>query len=70
VAFLRRSHKATVKLVFLPLLEPHILMGPRLSGCLVFTVADDVGAAMVPSVIILATSTPGLHSLSSTQLVV
>jgi hypothetical protein len=28
---------------------------PGLAGCLVFTVTDDVGAAMVPGVIIMAT---------------
>lgn len=38
-------------------------MGPGLPDCLVFTVADDVGAAMVPFVIIMVTPTPGLRSL-------
>jgi hypothetical protein len=38
-------------------------IGVRHSDCLVFTVADDVGAAMVPGVIIMATSTLGLRSL-------
>jgi hypothetical protein len=36
---------------------------PGLPGYLVFTMADDVGAAMVLSIIIMATSTPGLRSL-------
>jgi hypothetical protein len=43
--------------------ELHILVGPGLPDCLVFTVADDVGAAMVPFVIIMVTPTPGLRSL-------
>jgi hypothetical protein len=37
--------------------------GPGLSGCLIFTLVDEVGAAMVPGVIIMATSTPVLHRL-------
>jgi hypothetical protein len=38
-------------------------VGPMLYDCLVFTIADDVGAVMVPGVIILATLTPSFHSL-------
>jgi hypothetical protein len=36
---------------------------PGLPGCLIFTMADDVGAAMVLGIIIMATPTPGLRSL-------
>jgi hypothetical protein len=38
-------------------------MGPGLPCCLLFTVVDDMGVAMVLGVIILATPTPGLLSL-------
>jgi hypothetical protein len=37
--------------------------GPGLSGYLVFIVVADVGAVMVLGAIILATPTPGFHSL-------
>jgi hypothetical protein len=37
--------------------------GSKLSGCLVSTVVDDLGVAMVPGVIILVTPTPNLYSL-------
>jgi hypothetical protein len=47
-------------------------VGTRLPGYLVFTVADDVGTMMVPCVIIMAMSIPGLCNLrlSATRRVV
>jgi hypothetical protein len=63
MASLRRSRKARVKLVFYLRWSHTYSWGPGLPGCLVFTMADDMGAAMVPGVIIMATPTPGLRSL-------
>jgi hypothetical protein len=63
VASLGRSSKARVKPAFYPGWSHSYLWAPRLPGCLVFTVADDVGVAMVLGVFILATPTPGLGSL-------
>jgi hypothetical protein len=63
VTSLGRSHRARLKPAFYPEWSHTYSWGPGLSGCLVFTVADDVGATMVLDVIILATPTPGLCSL-------
>jgi hypothetical protein len=63
VASLGRSRKAGVKLVFYLGWSHAYSWGSRLPDYLVFTMADDVGATMVPYIIITATSTPGLRSL-------
>jgi hypothetical protein len=46
--------------------EPHVLVGPRAIGlpsCLMFPVANDVGAAMASGIIILTIPIPSLRSL-------
>jgi hypothetical protein len=63
VPSLGRSHKKRVKIAFYLGWSHTCSWGLGLLDCLVFTVADDVGAAMAPGIIILATSTHGLHSL-------
>jgi hypothetical protein len=60
---LGRSRKARVKSVFYPGWSHAYSWGLRVSGCLVFIVADGVRATIVLSVTILATPTPGLHSM-------
>lgn len=63
MASLRKSHKARVKpMSYLCWIQAYS-WGLRLPSCLVFTLANDVAVAMVPCVIIMATSTPSLHSL-------
>jgi hypothetical protein len=64
MASLRMSRKARVKLVFCPGWSHTYSWGLGLPVCLVFTMADDVGATMVQGIIILATSTPVLRSLA------
>jgi hypothetical protein len=63
VASLERSHKACVKPVFYPRWSHAYSWDLGLPGYLVFTVADDMGVAMVPGIIILAMLTLGLSSL-------
>jgi hypothetical protein len=60
---LGRSRKARVKPAFYPGWSHAYSWVPGLSGCLVFIVADAVRAMIVLSVNILATPTPGLHSM-------
>jgi hypothetical protein len=60
---LGRNHKARIKLAFYLGWSRAYSLDPGLPGCLVFTIADDVGAAMVPSIIIMAMPTPDLRSL-------
>jgi hypothetical protein len=63
MAFLGRSRKARVKLAFYPGWHHLYSWGPWFPICLVFTMADDVGVAMVLGAIIMATPTLGLCSL-------
>ena len=58
-----RSRKARVKPVFYPGWSHAYSWGLGLPTCLVFAIMDDVGAAMVPCIIIMAMPTPGLRSM-------
>jgi hypothetical protein len=60
---LRRIRKARVKPAFYRGWSHAYSWGPGLPSSLVFSVTEDLGAAMVPDVIIMATPTPGLCSL-------
>jgi hypothetical protein len=63
VASLGRSRKARVKPASYLGWSHVYSWGLRLSTCLVFSVVDDLGVAMVLGIIILVTPTPNLYSL-------